>query len=120
VKIDDLLRRLAEMLVGDDRMRARLDDYMTRTARYVAAITIASPEGEVRSTVATCEGVITEAPRGTNGFGYDPLFLVPELGRTMAELSPEEKNRISHRGRALRQARELLLAMLPDAAPEQA
>jgi XTP/dITP diphosphohydrolase len=62
--------------------------------------------------------VITDEPRGTNGFGYDPLFLVPELGRTMAELSPEEKNRISHRGRALRQARELLLSMLPDATPD--
>lgn len=84
-----------------------------RTARYVAAIAIASPGGEVRTTVATCEGIIAEAPRGTGGFGYDPIFLVPGRGLTMAELPPEEKNRVSHRGRALRQARDILLDMLP-------
>jgi XTP/dITP diphosphohydrolase len=116
--------RFAGPNATDSERNARLLELLAeipaerRTARYVAAITIASPEGEVRSTVATCEGVITDEPRGTNGFGYDPLFLVPELGRTMAELSPEEKNRISHRGRALRQARELLLSMLPDATPD--
>jgi XTP/dITP diphosphohydrolase len=52
----------------------------------------------------TCEGAITEAPRGSNGFGYDPVFLVPEFGRTMAELTDAEKDRISHRGRAARAA----------------
>jgi XTP/dITP diphosphohydrolase len=52
--------------------------------------------------------VIGYAPRGSNGFGYDPLFIVPELGRTFAELSPEEKNRISHRSRAMRGMLEIL------------
>lgn len=84
-----------------------------RTARYVAAIAIASPGGEVRTTVATCEGSIAEAPRGTGGFGYDPIFVVPGRGLTMAEIPSEEKNRISHRGRALRQAHATLMDMLP-------
>ena len=51
-----------------------------------------------------CEGMVIDAPRGSNGFGYDPVFLIPELGRTMAELSPTEKNRVSHRGMAVRKA----------------
>lgn len=60
---------------------------------------------QVRQLVAegTCEGVILEEPRGAGGFGYDPLFYVPPLGKTLAEMTPEEKNRISHRGAALRQ-----------------
>jgi XTP/dITP diphosphohydrolase len=57
------------------------------------------------------QGVILEAPRGSGGFGYDPLFLVPGLGRTGAELAPEEKNRVSHRGKALAQLVERLRAM---------
>ena len=61
----------------------------------------ADPEGRVLlESTGTFEGVIVDAPRGTNGFGYDPHFLVPSLGRTAAELSPEEKNELSHRGRA--------------------
>jgi XTP/dITP diphosphohydrolase len=79
-----------------------------RTARFRCVITLAEPSGYHRSVEGTIEGVITEAPRGNNGFGYDPIFLVPELGKTTAELAPEEKNRISHRGRAARLARELL------------
>lgn len=71
-----------------------------RTARFRCAIAIASPGGEVWESNGTCEGVITNAPRGTNGFGYDPLFLFPQSGLTMAELPSEEKNRISHRARA--------------------
>ena len=54
------------------------------------------------------EGVIADAPRGEHGFGYDPIFLLPELGKTSAELPPEQKNSISHRGRAARKARGLL------------
>ena len=71
-----------------------------RTARFVCAITIAEPSGFHRTVEGVIEGVIADAPRGENGFGYDPIFFVPELGKTTAELSPEQKNRISHRGRA--------------------
>lgn len=79
-----------------------------RTARYCAVITIAEPTGYHRSVDGTLEGVIAEAPRGENGFGYDPIFLVPALGQTTAEMTPEQKNQISHRGRAAGLAREVL------------
>jgi XTP/dITP diphosphohydrolase len=79
-----------------------------RTARYRAVITMAEPTGYHRSVEGTLEGVIAEAPRGENGFGYDPIFLVPALGKTTAELTPEQKNQISHRGRAAQLAREVL------------
>ena len=73
-----------------------------RTARFVSVITACFPDGRVIQARGECPGVITRAPRGSGGFGYDPVFLVPELGATFSELSPEEKNRISHRGKALR------------------
>lgn len=79
-----------------------------RTARYRAAVAVAAPDGRLWITEGSCEGVILDAPRGDGGFGYDPLFLVTELGRTMAELEPAVKNRFSHRGRALAAARPLL------------
>ena len=79
-----------------------------RGARFVCAIAIVFPAGECRVAEGTCEGVITDAMRGHGGFGYDPIFLLPDLGRTMAELTLEEKNRISHRARALDAARDLL------------
>ncbi|GAC1617924.1 MAG: RdgB/HAM1 family non-canonical purine NTP pyrophosphatase [Ktedonobacteraceae bacterium] len=79
-----------------------------RTARFRCVITIAEPSGYHQSVEGSIEGSITDVPRGLHGFGYDPIFLVPELGKTTAELSPEQKNQISHRGRAARQARVLL------------
>lgn len=79
-----------------------------RTARYRAVVAVAAPDGRVWLYDGVCEGVITDEARGDNGFGYDPHFLVPEYGRTMAELDPVTKNRISHRGRALQAARDLL------------
>lgn len=72
-----------------------------RTARFRSVVALAGPDGELETVEGTVEGRIIEAPRGTGGFGYDPLFLLPDLGRTMAELSPEEKNAVSHRGRAM-------------------
>ena len=75
-----------------------------RTARFRCAIALADPTGALGAAVevreGACEGVILDAPRGANGFGYDPLFLYPELGRTFAELTLEEKSRLSHRARA--------------------
>ncbi|AMA72076.1 XTP/dITP diphosphatase [Aneurinibacillus thermoaerophilus] len=72
-----------------------------RCARFVSVLALAVPQGETLLVRGTCEGRIVLAPKGENGFGYDPHFFLPEKQRTMAELSPEEKNRISHRGQAL-------------------
>ncbi|WP_457637587.1 XTP/dITP diphosphatase [Oceanithermus sp.] len=72
-----------------------------RTARFVAVLTLAYPDGHVESYRGEVEGLILEAPRGENGFGYDPLFYLPELKMTFAEMPPEEKARHSHRARAL-------------------
>ena len=72
-----------------------------RTARFVCAIAAAFPDGRVVTKRCTIEGLIGYEERGENGFGYDPIFFLPEYGKTTAELSPEEKNQISHRGRAL-------------------
>ncbi len=72
-----------------------------RTARFVCAIAAAFPDGRVVTKRGTIEGIIGYEERGENGFGYDPIFFLPEYGKTTAELSPEEKNQISHRGKAL-------------------
>ena len=79
-----------------------------RTARFVCAIAAAFPDGRVITKRGTIEGIIRYEERGENGFGYDPIFFLPEYGKTTAELSPEEKNKISHRGRALEQIKEEL------------
>ena len=79
-----------------------------RTARFRCAITIAEPSGYYQTVEGTLEGEIALAPRGEHGFGYDPIFFVPEFGRTTAELLPEQKNKISHRGRAAQLAATLL------------
>lgn len=79
-----------------------------RTARFVCAVAIAFPDGSVKVCKDTIEGIIGYEPAGENGFGYDPIFYVPELGKSTAQLSPEEKNAISHRGKALRKASEIL------------
>lgn len=72
-----------------------------RTARFVCAIAAAFPDGRVEITEGTIEGRIGYEEKGENGFGYDPIFFVPEYGCTTAELSEEQKNQISHRGKAL-------------------
>lgn len=79
-----------------------------RTARFVCAIAAAFPNGEVLTTIGTIEGRVAYEEKGENGFGYDPIFYVPEYGCTTAELSEEEKNDISHRGNALRAMKEKL------------
>ena len=72
-----------------------------RTARFVCVIAAVFPDGSVRTTRGTIEGIIAKQPAGENGFGYDPIVYVPEFGKTTAQLSPEEKNKVSHRGKAL-------------------
>lgn len=81
-----------------------------RTARYRCAAVCAWPDGRWVVADESCDGVITPDPRGSGGFGYDPAFVPEGFDRTMAELSPDEKNRISHRGKALRALGELLRA----------
>ena len=85
-----------------------------RTARYRCAIAIASPAplGLYAVVDGSLEGQIANEPRGTAGFGYDPIFFVPEAGRTVAEMSAEEKHRISHRGKAGRAAAEVLRQLM--------
>jgi XTP/dITP diphosphohydrolase len=79
-----------------------------RTARYRCVIAIAEPGRPTVLVSGTCEGLIAREPRGAGGFGYDPIFFVPELGQTLGEVSPEVKNRVSHRGRAAQAARHIL------------
>jgi XTP/dITP diphosphohydrolase len=93
---------------GDDRANnAKLVAAMRavpesrRTARYRCVIAVAGASGILFTAEGSCEGLVILEPRGANGFGYDPYMLIPDHGKTMAELAPEVKNRISHRGRAL-------------------
>ncbi len=77
-------------------------------ARFHATIAIAVPNGEIHFAEGFCKGEIIPEERGTGGFGYDPIFLLSELGKTMAELTMEEKNRLSHRARAVMNAKRIL------------
>ncbi len=85
-------------------------------ARFRCAVALVRPQdGQEAVTHGTLEGQITDVPRGSHGFGYDPIFYLPHLGRTLAELPPEEKNRISHRARAAAEARKVLARWLAQA-----
>lgn len=115
-----------------DRYRKLLDaltgvPWAQRTARFRCTVAIAAPAVEalpvetlyvtslhVRTADGICEGIIAFGPAGENGFGYDPVFYLPEHGLTMAQLAPEVKNRISHRGRAARAAAAVLAEMLAE------
>lgn len=82
------------------------------TARFQCVVVVARPDACGKTCAGSLEGLITKVPRGANGFGYDPVFFVPELGRTLAEVEPALKNRISHRGRASARAQEVLTKLL--------
>lgn len=79
-----------------------------RTARFVCAVAAAFPDGSTEVVRGTIEGIIGHEIAGENGFGYDPIFYLPEYGCTTAELSPEKKNELSHRGNALRAMRKIM------------
>jgi len=96
-RIERLLSELSE--APDDR----------RAAHFVCVIALAQPDGEIVTFEGRCEGRIAHQPSGSNGFGFDPIFFVSECGQTMADLSSEVKNRISHRARATAQARAWLM-----------
>lgn len=89
-----------------DRLEGVPDE--ERTARFVCAVAAVFPDGTVDVVRETIEGRVAYEPAGDNGFGYDPIFYVPEYGCTTAQMSPEQKNELSHRGKALRSMRAIL------------
>jgi XTP/dITP diphosphohydrolase len=91
-----------------------------RRCRYVAALVLAWPDGRDEAFEGICDGTVALAPAGANGFGYDPVFYLPQAGLTIAQLSDGEKNAISHRGRAARQAVDFLRRLEPAAQSPQA
>lgn len=101
---DENNRKLLSLLEGLPKQK--------RNAVFRCVIAIAFAEQDVQTVEGRAEGIIVEKPRGKQGFGYDPLFYFPPLGRTFAELSPHEKNRVSHRAKALARAKELLVHKL--------
>jgi XTP/dITP diphosphohydrolase len=104
---EDNCRKLLQELAGVPRER--------RTARFLTVAAIALPSDGVRVAQGLLDGVIAEEASGALGFGYDPVFFVPELGKTLAQLSADHKNRISHRAKAFMQAKDLLQEMeFPD------
>ncbi len=112
-------RYAGEDLTDGERVAALMEqlagvDEDARTARFRCVIAIATADGEVTSVEGTVEGRIAVEPRGENGFGYDPVFELPDRGLTVAELTASEKHAVSHRGVAARKARKLLENMLHD------
>jgi XTP/dITP diphosphohydrolase len=97
---EDNWRKLLQEMAGVPRER--------RTAHFVTVAAVAWPAESVQVTTGRLDGVIMEEPAGLRGFGYDPVFYVPELGKTLAELPRDEKNRISHRAKAFAEVRKLL------------
>lgn len=107
--------RYAGLTATDDENNRKLIEelkgvpFKERTARYRAVIALVDPlRGKEYTVEGSCEGIIVEQPRGNNGFGYDPYFWLPAYNKTMAELSLEEKNKISHRAEALNDIKEIL------------
>jgi XTP/dITP diphosphohydrolase len=99
---EDNCRKLLRELTGVPREQ--------RTARFLTVAAIALPSDGIRVAQGTLEGVIAEEASGTLGFGYDPVFLIPKLGKTLAQLSADQKNTISHRAKAFAKVREMLSA----------
>lgn len=110
--------RFAGPEATDEANNAKLLELMAavpdaeRTARFRCVVAIATPEGHLEAAEGVCEGLVARKERGDKGFGYDPLFFVPECGMTFGELPEGIKNAISHRGRALAAARNALEALL--------
>ena len=103
---EDNVRKLLQELQGVPAERRR--------GRFVTVAAIAMPEGKRFSAQGVLEGLIAEEPAGSHGFGYDPVLFLPEYHQTLAQLSPEVKNQISHRARAFTQARTLLQRMMAE------
>jgi XTP/dITP diphosphohydrolase len=102
------LRKLLESLAGIPEQR--------RGARFRTVVALVLPDGTEMLAEGVCEGLILASPRGGGGFGYDPVFHYPQAGKTFSEMSLEEKQAVSHRGRAMRQVRVILEKLLSDRA----
>jgi XTP/dITP diphosphohydrolase len=116
-----LSARYAGELANDYQKNRKLLEEMrgveNRNATFVCSIAIAKPSGQVLTYTGSCPGIILDEPVGSNGFGYDPLFYYPPLNKTFAQLSVEEKSRVSHRGNAMRKLKydlEKVLIWLED------
>ncbi len=92
------------------KLLSKLVNKRNRRSRFVCSLAMVFPDGREVIAEGRCEGLILHKPRGIGGFGYDPVFFLLDLNKTMAELSPDEKNRISHRARAVRELKKLLCA----------
>ena len=90
---DVKMKRILEMMEGTPETE--------RTARFVSAVVIAAPDGRTWECVGTCEGLIAHSQKGEHGFGYDPIFFLPQQNRHLAELVPADKHKVSHRGKSL-------------------
>jgi XTP/dITP diphosphohydrolase len=101
---EDNWRKLLHELAGVPRER--------RKARFITVAAMAFPTDGVQVARGVLEGLIADEPTGTQGFGYDPVFYVPELGKTLAQLSADQKNRISHRAKAFAQVRDMLCSQM--------
>jgi XTP/dITP diphosphohydrolase len=106
-------RYAGEGATYEDNCRKLLRELMgvpleQRTARFLTVAALALPSEGIRVAQGALEGVIAEEPSGSSGFGYDPVFLIPELGMTLAQLSADQKNRISHRAKAFTKMREIV------------
>lgn len=100
-----------EELTNEQRYRyllSKMENMEQRGAKFVSTIVCAFPDGKLLSAVGECEGTIATEPRGSGGFGYDPVFIPQGSTKTMGEMAPDEKNAISHRGKALRKFAEVL------------
>lgn len=91
-----------------DYLLKNMENEEHRAAKFVSSIAVAFPNGDVLTTSGECCGELTRAPVGENGFGYDPVFYMQQFGCTLAQVTPEQKNSVSHRGRALRAMKEKL------------
>jgi len=114
-------RYAGERASDEDRYRLLLRNLAgvpekERTARFRCVVAVATPEGDVHTAEGRCEGLIGFEPRGRHGFGYDPVFYMPDRGQTMAELPPAVKNQISHRARAVQAALPVLRRLLAEKA----
>ena len=94
-------QKILELLA--EKEAEKENEQQPRQAEFKTVIVCITPDGDLITAEGTLKGLISHEAKGTNGFGYDPVFLVPELGRTLAELSTEEKNRISHRAKAIQE-----------------
>lgn len=111
--VNDPDRRVVDRANLDKLLSLMVDvPVAARTARFRCCLCLATPERVLLQTGGCCEGRIADRPSGEQGFGYDPVFFLPDLGRTAAELSAEQKNALSHRGQAIRAIKPPLMALL--------